>query len=191
MGNFIAKTSTPTNKDIYITCLDKMEKGFARILNLLKVVSHRIRRNSLRGSRHNISDHYDLSNDLFELFLDPTLAYSCAIFPETESTLEEASNAKFDHICRKLNLTGQDHVLEIGSGWGGFALHAAKHYGCRVTTTTLSRQQYEYVKRTHKFLVGGKFLLKSIGYLLEEVVMGLAFHFLNILLVLLKHLLLT
>ena len=125
-----------------------MEKGIARILNLLKIAFHRMRRNTIRGSRRNISGHYDLGNDFFSLFLDPTLAYSCAIFQDKDSTLHEASIAKFDRICRKLNLTGKDHVLEIGSGWGGFALHAAERYGCRVTTTTLSRRQYEYVKKT-------------------------------------------
>jgi len=123
-----------------------MEKGAARILNLLKIAAHRMRRNTLSGSRQNISDHYDLGNDFFALFLDSTLAYSCAIFPEQNSTLHQASTAKFDRICRKLDLKANDHVLEIGAGWGGFALHAAENYGCRVTTTTLSPKQYAFAK---------------------------------------------
>lgn len=100
-------------------------------------------RNSRRGSRRNIGAHYDLGNDLFALFLDPTMMYSSAIFPRADSTLEEASQHKLDLICRKLELAPSDHVLEIGTGWGGFALHAAARYGCRVTTTTISREQHD------------------------------------------------
>ncbi|MGD2113022.1 MAG: cyclopropane-fatty-acyl-phospholipid synthase family protein, partial [Gammaproteobacteria bacterium] len=103
-----------------------------------------LHRNTLRGSRRNIEAHYDLGNDLFELFLDETMMYSCGIFTRPGATLQEASEAKLDAICRKLQLGPDDHVLEIGTGWGGFALHAARHYGCRVTTTTISRQQYEH-----------------------------------------------
>ena len=103
---------------------------------------HWARRNTRRGSRRNIAAHYDLGNEFFALFLDPTLTYSCGIFESTESTLEEASRAKYERACRWLGLGPADHVLEIGSGWGGFALHAAVRTGCRVTTTTISRQQY-------------------------------------------------
>jgi len=99
-------------------------------------------RNTLQGSRQNIYAHYDLGNDFYELFLDETMTYSCGIFEQEDSTLTEASLAKFDRICRKLNLREGDHVLEIGSGWGGFAIHAASHYGCRVTTTTISPAQF-------------------------------------------------
>jgi cyclopropane-fatty-acyl-phospholipid synthase len=103
-----------------------------------------MRRNTLAGSRRNIAAHYDLGNDFFSVFLDETLAYSCAIFPGSESSLHEASVAKFDRICQKLELNPADHVLEIGSGWGGFALHAAKKYGCHITATTISKKQYEF-----------------------------------------------
>jgi cyclopropane-fatty-acyl-phospholipid synthase len=128
--------------------LQGIEGGSARILNLLRTAAHRMQRNTLSGSRRNIAAHYDLGNDFFSLFLDETLAYSCAIFPGRESSLYEASVAKFDRICQKLELSEKDHVLEIGSGWGGFALHAASKYGCRVTALTISRQQYEFtVKR--------------------------------------------
>lgn len=98
------------------------------------------------GSRANIAAHYDLGNDFSALFLDETLTYSCGIFERADSTLKEASLAKYDRICRKLNLSPGDQVLEIGCGWGGFALHAAGRYGCRVTATTLSRAQYELAR---------------------------------------------
>jgi cyclopropane-fatty-acyl-phospholipid synthase len=99
-------------------------------------------RNTLAGSRANIAAHYDLGNDFYALFLDDTMTYSCGIFERQDSTLKEASLAKYDRICRKLDLNPGDHVLEIGSGWGGFAIHAAGRYGCRVTTTTISQAQY-------------------------------------------------
>ncbi|MBP1610156.1 MAG: Cyclopropane-fatty-acyl-phospholipid synthase, partial [Acidobacteria bacterium] len=124
--------------------LSGIERGAARFLNFLRTAAHRMRRNTLSGSRRNIAAHYDLGNDFFSLFLDETLAYSCAIFPGRESSLYEASVAKFDRICQKLELGEKDHVLEIGSGWGGFALHAASRRGCRVTALTLSRRQYEF-----------------------------------------------
>jgi len=103
-------------------------------------------RNTLAGSRANITAHYDLGNDFYALFLDETMTYSCGIFEQEDSTLEEASLAKYDRICRKLGLQPGDHVLEIGSGWGGFAIHAAGRYGCRVTTTTISRAQYDLAR---------------------------------------------
>ena len=93
------------------------------------------------SDRKNIHAHYDLSNDFFEVMLDETLAYSCAIFKDDSTTLHEAQVEKFDRICRKLGLGENDHVIEIGTGWGGFALHAAQHYGAKVTTTTISENQ--------------------------------------------------
>jgi cyclopropane-fatty-acyl-phospholipid synthase len=128
--------------------LQGIDKGAARFLNLLLTAAHRMRRNTLSGSRRNIAAHYDLGNDFFSLFLDESLAYSCAIFPGKESSLHEASVAKFDRICQRLELSEKDHVLEIGSGWGSFALHAASRFDCRVTALTISRKQYEFtVKR--------------------------------------------
>ncbi len=127
------------NRDV----LDGMEQGLARILSPIRKVVHACHRNTRRGSRRNIRAHYDLSNEFFSLFLDQTMMYSCAIFERPDMTLEEASRAKNERICRKLQLSPKDHLLEIGTGWGGFAIHAAKHYGCRVTTTTISQQQYE------------------------------------------------
>ncbi len=127
--------------------IEGMDKGMTHLKNPLKKMLHWLSRNTRRGSRRNISAHYDLGNDLFQLFLDPTMMYSCAYYPEKESTLEQASVAKLDRICEKLSLKPTDHLLEIGTGWGGFAIHAATRYGCHVTTTTISRQQYELAVR--------------------------------------------
>lgn len=104
-------------------------------------------RNTEKGARRNIAAHYDLGNDMFQLFLDPTLMYSSAMFPHADATLEQASLFKLDRICQKLQLTPDDHLLEIGTGWGSMAIHAARHYGCRVTTTTISRQQYDLARQ--------------------------------------------
>jgi cyclopropane-fatty-acyl-phospholipid synthase len=104
-------------------------------------------RNTRAGSRRNIAAHYDLGDAFFELFLDPTLTYSCGVFERPDATMEEASAAKYERVCRKLRLGPGHRVLEIGSGWGGFALHAAARHGCHVTTTTVSRRQYERARR--------------------------------------------
>jgi cyclopropane-fatty-acyl-phospholipid synthase len=108
---------------------------------------HRGRKNTRTGSRKNITAHYDLGNDFYSLFLDKTMAYSSAVFPTAVATLHEGSVEKFDRICRKIALSSRDHLLEIGTGWGGFAIHAAKEYGCRVTTVTISEKQFEYAKK--------------------------------------------
>lgn len=105
---------------------------------------HLARRNSRQGSRANISAHYDLGNEFFALFLDRRMMYSSAIFPSENASLEDASTAKLERICQRLQLSPSDHLLEIGTGWGGLAIYAARHYGCRVTTTTISREQFEY-----------------------------------------------
>ena len=106
---------------------------------------HRMHRDTLSQSKENISAHYDLGNDFFQLFLDPSLTYSSGYFCDFRDTMEEASFQKVDRICRKLELKPEDEVLEIGTGWGSFALHAATHYGCKITTTTISDEQYEHV----------------------------------------------
>ncbi|MEW6678243.1 MAG: cyclopropane-fatty-acyl-phospholipid synthase family protein [Pseudomonadota bacterium] len=126
--------------------LDALEGGLARIASPLRRLGHWLHRNSRAGSRHNIAAHYDLGNAFYRLWLDETLMYSCALFSHPGQDLAEASRAKLEGICRKLDLSPQDHVLEIGTGWGGFALHAAGRYGCRVTTVTLSREQYELAR---------------------------------------------
>ena len=123
-------------------------------LNLFKVLNrleHGKRRNSLRMSRLNISEHYDLGNDFYELWLDPTMTYSSALFEQSGQSLESAQTAKYEALCQGVQLQPGDRVLEIGSGWGGFCSHAARHHGCRVTAITLSQRQLEYVRhRIHR-----------------------------------------
>jgi len=109
-------------------------------------LAHLANRNTREGSKRNISAHYDLGNDFFRLFLDPTMMYSSALYEDPAATLELASEAKLDEICRQLELSPDDHLVEIGTGWGGMAIHAASNYGCRVTTTTISQEQYEYAR---------------------------------------------
>jgi cyclopropane-fatty-acyl-phospholipid synthase len=121
----------------------RMDKGFARVMAPLYRAFHAARKNTRAGSRRNIVAHYDLGNEFYRLFLDDTLTYSCGIFEREDASLREASVAKYDRICRKLALAPADRVLEIGTGWGGFAIHAAAQYGCRVTTTTISDRQHE------------------------------------------------
>jgi cyclopropane-fatty-acyl-phospholipid synthase len=119
------------------------------VLNLLKFtnrVHHLLRPNSPRIARQNIAEHYDLGNDFYRLWLDPTMTYSAAKFASPDQPLEAAQTAKYDALCRRLRLSAQDHLLEIGSGWGGMASHAVRHYGCRVTTVTISQRQYEYAR---------------------------------------------
>ena len=126
--------------------LDGMDTGLARIKAPLRRLLHWLNRNSRSGSRRNIAAHYDLGNEFYQLWLDPTMMYSCAWFESDETSLEAAAVAKLDRICRKLDLQPGDRVLEIGTGWGGFAVHAAEHYGCHVTTTTISAEQRNYAE---------------------------------------------
>lgn len=127
------------NRDL----LDGMETGLARLGGVAMKAIHLLRRNTRSGSRRNIAAHYDLGNEFFRLFLSEDLMYSSAYWTGADDTLEAASTRKLDLICRKLALGPGDHVVEIGTGWGGFAVHAAKHYGCRITTTTISREQHD------------------------------------------------
>jgi len=130
------------NRSIMLSLND----GFAKILSPINKLIHRSRQNTLKGSKENILAHYDLSNDFYKLWLDPTMTYSCAYFKDTNTTLEDASIEKLDRMCRKLNLSEKDNILEVGTGWGSFSIHAAKNYGCSITTTTISDAQYEYAK---------------------------------------------
>jgi cyclopropane-fatty-acyl-phospholipid synthase len=125
---------------------EDMEKGLARLAAPLYKLYHSTRKNTKMGSRKNILAHYDLGNDFYSLFLDPTMTYSCGIFEHAQSTLEDASIAKYDRLCKKLQLKPGDRVVEIGTGWGGFAVHAAKNYGVHVTTTTISDEQHRYAE---------------------------------------------
>jgi cyclopropane-fatty-acyl-phospholipid synthase len=126
--------------------LDGMERGFARLSGWALRGWHAFRRNTRRGSRGNIAAHYDLGNRFFSLFLSPDLMYSAALWAGAEDTLEQASERKLEAICRKLALKPTDRVVEIGTGWGGFAVYAAKHIGCHVTTATISREQFALAK---------------------------------------------
>jgi cyclopropane-fatty-acyl-phospholipid synthase len=127
--------------------LEKMDKGLAIISRPLKKLVHALNRNTRKGSRKNIAAHYDLGNDFYQLWLDPTMMYSSAYFDTPDTSLDAAAVAKLDRICRKLDLSAGDSVMEIGTGWGGFAMHAAANYGCHVTTTTISRQQHDYAQQ--------------------------------------------
>ena len=127
--------------------LETMESGVSRLTRPLQKVFHWFNQNTRSGSRKNISAHYDLGNEFFSLWLDSRMQYSAAIFEKQDVDLDTAQVAKLDRICKKLQLEDSDHLLEIGTGWGGLAVHAAKNYGCRVTTTTISDEQYQYARR--------------------------------------------
>lgn len=144
--------------------MDGMETGWARAGAAAARVIHWLNRNTLARSRSNIHAHYDLGNDFFRLFLDPSMTYSCAVFDPPDASLDTASIAKIDRLCRKLDLSPADHLLEIGTGWGEFAIHAARNYGCRVTTTTISREQYDHAQ--DRFRAAG--LSGRITLLLED-----------------------
>lgn len=126
--------------------LQGLEGGLARLGALGLRWFHARRANTRAGSRANIAAHYDLGNDFYRLWLDPTLMYSCATFTRAGMSLEQAQRSRLERICRKLELGPRDHLLEIGSGWGGLAEHAAREHGCRVTTTTISPAQYEFTR---------------------------------------------
>lgn len=136
-------------------------------VNLLKALNrvyHLSKNNSIRGSKENIHAHYDLNNDFFSTFLDPSMTYSCGYFKQAETSLQEAQENKYDRLCESVKLNPNDHVLEIGCGWGGFAVHAVKKYGCKVTGITISKEQYDYA--IHRIKKEG--LEKNITILLED-----------------------
>lgn len=126
--------------------LDRIEDKVGWITRLKDLWLHRKRRNSRQAARENILAHYDLGNEFYRTFLDPNMLYSAAIYDDENTTLAQAQIAKMDRLCRKLHLTQQDHLLEIGTGWGALAIYAAREYGCRVTTTTISEAQYQWAK---------------------------------------------
>ena len=131
--------------------LDQMDSSVNWLQTLLLKLFNLRHSNHLEGSKKNIAAHYDLGNDFFKLFLDDTMMYSSAIYSDKHVDLEAAASHKLDVICQKIDLNETDHVVEIGTGWGGFACHAAKHYGCKVTTTTISERQYiEACRRVHE-----------------------------------------
>ncbi|EAQ97442.1 SAM-dependent methyltransferase [Congregibacter litoralis] len=126
--------------------MESMESKQHWYTKLALKLAHAMNRNTHEGSKRNIAAHYDLGNDFFRLFLDPTMMYSSAVFERPENTLEKAAIDKLDELCRQLELKPEDHLLEIGTGWGGMAIHAATHYGCKVTTTTISQEQFDYAR---------------------------------------------
>ncbi|HEU5134775.1 MAG TPA: cyclopropane-fatty-acyl-phospholipid synthase family protein [Steroidobacteraceae bacterium] len=144
--------------------MNRLDSGWSLVSRPLLRLFHWANRNSRHGSARNIAAHYDLGNELYQIMLDDTMAYSCAIFPHADATLAEGSEAKFEAVCRKLDLKPTDHVLEIGTGWGGFAIHAAQRHGCRVTTTTISAAQAEFAIRK----IAGLGLSDRITVLLED-----------------------
>ncbi|MCX7182095.1 MAG: cyclopropane-fatty-acyl-phospholipid synthase [Candidatus Methylopumilus sp.] len=132
--------------------MDQLEGLFDMFLKPILKCLHYLNQNSVKGSEINISKHYDLGNEFFSLFLDSTMMYSSAVFKKPHDSLYQGSIHKLETICQGLELTSQDHIIEIGSGWGGFAIYAAQHYGCKVTTTTISKEQYKYVSQKIKDL---------------------------------------
>ena len=128
---------------VNIDFLNELDGGRFFITNWLEKGMHWLNRNTQSNSKKNISRHYDLSNQFFELFLDAEMMYSSAVFEREDTPLEEAAVAKLELVCQKLDLKPEDHLLEIGTGWGGLAIHAARNYGCKVTTTTISGEQYK------------------------------------------------
>jgi cyclopropane-fatty-acyl-phospholipid synthase len=147
-----------------VHALDGLRRALAPVLIPVQRWMRWLRSNTIDRSRRQIAAHYDLGNDLFGLFLDRTMMYSCAVFDSPQATLEEASLAKLERVCAKLALHPADHVLEIGTGWGGFAVYAAERYGCRVTTTTISREQHAYA--TERVRAAG--LADRVTVLLED-----------------------
>ena len=130
--------------------LKGLDRGKAFVARLMNKMLHLRNRNTVSGSRKNISAHYDLSNEFFASFLDPTMMYSAAVFRDESQPLHEASLNKLTHICERLQLKPGDHLIEIGTGWGSMAIHAAKYYGCKVTTTTISQEQYNHARERVK-----------------------------------------
>jgi len=125
-------------------------KPHIKLMNFFNRMYHLYRSNSVKGSKRNIVEHYDLGNDFYKLFLDKTMTYSSAYFQKDETSLEEAQVAKYEALCKHLHLKSEHHLLEIGSGWGGFSLYVAMKYGCRITTITISDEQYKYAKELFK-----------------------------------------
>lgn len=145
--------------------LTGLDSGWGRFTMPLHWFCHVLRKNTRKGSKENIAAHYDLGNDFYSLFLDSTMAYSCGIFTSQNTSLKEASLNKFKRVCDMLELKAGDHLLEIGTGWGGLAIYAAAHYGCRVTTVTISRQQYNFAQQqVHRHDLGDRVVVELKDY---------------------------
>ena len=145
--------------------MSALDSTFSIFIKPLNSLLHKGRQNSIIGSKKNILAHYDLSNEFYKLWLDNTMTYSCGIFENENSSMEDASYEKIDRLCRKINLCENDNILEIGTGWGSFAIYAAKKYGCNIVTTTISDSQYQYVKsRIEKENISNKVKLIKSDY---------------------------
>lgn len=151
--------------DLYLNNIDYWKKFEKKVQWLFSAIKHKLNYNHVKNARKNIHAHYDLGNDFFQYLLDPSMMYSCAYFDEHTHDLEQASLNKCKIIAKKLQLSPQDHLLEIGSGWGTMAIFAAKHYHCRVTTITISKKQYEYcVEKVKKLKLEHKIDIKYLDY---------------------------
>ncbi|MGD8115677.1 class I SAM-dependent methyltransferase [Vibrio sp. TRT 29B02] len=152
-----------------LSALDSIESRSSLLSKLTYQVSHWLNRNTVANSAKNIEAHYDLSNDLYQTFLDPRMLYSSAVFNDDSDSLEQAQINKMERLCQQLKLTANDSVIEIGTGWGAMAIYMAETYGCHVTTTTISEQQYQYAKQAieAKGLTDRITLLKKDYRLLE------------------------
>jgi cyclopropane-fatty-acyl-phospholipid synthase len=156
------------NLDNHPTISGSRKKKF-NLLEYANKLVHWLRANTISGSKKNITEHYDLSNDFFKSFLDKNMLYSSGIYPTNETSLDESQIHKMDALCKRLKLKPTDHVLEIGSGWGGFSVYAVKNYGCKVTTLTISEEQFKYAKeRFEREGVSDKIEIKLIDYRLHH-----------------------
>jgi cyclopropane-fatty-acyl-phospholipid synthase len=148
-----------------IDLVHRIERTLGGISRPALAIYHKLRPNTEKGSRANIAAHYDLSNEFFALFLDSTMTYSCGLFESPNCTLERASIAKLERLCQKLELRAEDHLVEIGTGWGALAIHAARTHGCRVTTTTISARQHEWAAaRIREAGLGDRVTLLDVDY---------------------------
>ncbi|WOC28517.1 cyclopropane-fatty-acyl-phospholipid synthase family protein [Pseudoalteromonas sp. N1230-9] len=149
--------------------LDAFEKKFAFLSGLAHRINHLKNKNSSSGSKKNIAAHYDLGNDLYSSFLSDEMLYSCAVYPSQKATLEQAQSHKLALICEQVDLQAGDKVIEIGTGWGAFAIYAATHYDCHVTTTTISDEQHAYVaEKIQQLNLESKITLLKQDYRLLE-----------------------
>ncbi|MEC5209042.1 cyclopropane fatty-acyl-phospholipid synthase-like methyltransferase/DUF1365 family protein [Psychrobacter sp. PL15] len=130
-----------------LAVIDNLENRFASISKTFEKAKHQLRSNDQTGAKSNVLAHYDLGNAMYQRFLDPTMMYSSAVYPTPDMSLAQAQQHKLALICQRLQLKAEDHVIEIGTGWGGFAIYAAQHYGCKVTSTTISDAQYQEARR--------------------------------------------
>ncbi len=135
---------------ISISGSQKKGSSFVNLFKFINKIGHKLKDNTIKGSKKNIGDHYDISNDFYHTFLDKSMTYSCALFDNQQKDLETAQKDKYLSLAKKLKIKSSDHVLEIGTGWGGLSLLLAKEFGCKVTTITISEEQFDYAKKLHK-----------------------------------------